>query len=157
MGVIKDSFTFDDVTLVPQYSAVLPSETITVSKLSNNLNLQIPLISSAMDTVTESKMAIAISRSGGIGIVHRNLSIEKQVVEVDEVATGHLLVSGSLEVSGAISSIGGIKIGPSEDNSYSDGLFTDVTSNTTVGTVVDRFNEILKALAPGPAPSLQHP
>ena len=63
MGIIKDSFTFDDVTLVPQYSSVLPSETVTVSKLSSNLSLQIPLISSAMDTVTESKMAIAISRN----------------------------------------------------------------------------------------------
>ena len=84
MGVIKDSFTFDDVTLVPQYSTVLPSEAITISKLSSNLNLQIPLMSAAMDTVTESKMAIAISKSGGIGVVHRNLSIEKQVIEVQK-------------------------------------------------------------------------
>ena len=60
MGVIKDSFTFDDVSLVPQYSSVLPSETDTFSKLCDKLNLQIPLMSSAMDTVTESKMAIAI-------------------------------------------------------------------------------------------------
>jgi len=99
MGVIKDSFTFDDVTLVPQYSAVLPSETITDSKLSNNLNLQIPLISSAMDTVTESKMAIAISRSGGIGIVHRNLSIEKQVIEVQKVKKSNCLVGAAIGVN----------------------------------------------------------
>ena len=79
MGTIKDSFTFDDVTLVPQYSSVLPSETKTDHKLSNNLNLQIPLMSSAMDTVTESEMAIAIAKLGGIGIIHRNLSIEKQI------------------------------------------------------------------------------
>ena len=85
MGVIKDSFTFDDVTLVPQYSSVLPSETITAIKLSNNLNLQIPLMSSAMDTVTESKMAIAISKLGGIGVVNRNLSIERQVMEIKKV------------------------------------------------------------------------
>ena len=85
MGGIKDSFTFDDVTLVPQYSSVLPSETITAIKLSNNLNLQIPLMSSAMDTVTESKMAIAISKLGGIGVVHRNLSIERQVMEIKKV------------------------------------------------------------------------
>ena len=80
MGIIKDSFTFDDVSLVPQYSSVLPSETDTYSKLSNNVNLQIPLLGSAMDTVTESKMAIAISKLGGIGVIHRNLSIEKQVM-----------------------------------------------------------------------------
>ena len=73
MGAIKDSFTFDDVSLVPQHSSVLPSETYTFSKLCDNLNLQIPLMSSAMDTVTESKMAITISKLGGIGVNHRNL------------------------------------------------------------------------------------
>ena len=99
MGVIKDSFTFDDVTLVPQYSAVLPSETITDSKLSNNLNLKIPLMSSAMDTVTESKMAIAISKSGGIGIVHRNLSIEKQIIEVQKVKKSNCLVGAAIGVN----------------------------------------------------------
>ena len=85
MGIIKDSFTFDDVTLVPQYSSVLPSEATISSRLSNNLNLQIPLMSSAMDTVTESKMAVAIAKSGGIGVIHRNLSIEEQVKEVKKV------------------------------------------------------------------------
>ena len=99
MGVIKDSFTFDDVTLVPQYSSVLPSETITVSKLSKDLNLQIPLMSSAMDTVTESKMAIAISKSGGIGIIHRNLSIEKQVIEVQKVKKSNCLVGAAIGVN----------------------------------------------------------
>ena len=99
MGVIKDSFTFDDVTLVPQYSSVLPSETITASKLSNNLNLQIPLMSSAMDTVTESKMAIAISKSGGIGVIHRNLSIEKQVIEVQKVKKSNCLVGAAIGVN----------------------------------------------------------
>ena len=99
MGVIKDSFTFDDVTLVPQYSSVLPSETVTVSKLSNYLSLQIPLMSSAMDTVTESKMAIAMSKSGGIGIVHRNLSIEKQVIEVQKVKKSNCLVGAAIGVN----------------------------------------------------------
>jgi len=99
MGDIKDSFTFDDVTLVPQYSSVLPSETITVSKLSNNLDLKIPLMSSAMDTVTESKMAIAISKSGGIGIVHRNLTIEKQVIEVQKVKKSNCLVGAAIGVN----------------------------------------------------------
>ena len=68
MGGIKESLTFDDVTLVPQYSEVLPSETIISTELHQNLKLNIPLMSSAMDTVTESKMAIAIVKSGGKGI-----------------------------------------------------------------------------------------
>ena len=99
MGSIKDSFTFDDVSLVPQHSSVLPSETDTFSKLCDNLNLQIPLMSSAMDTVTESKMAIAISKLGGIGVIHRNLSIEKQVMEIKKVKKNNYLVDASFLVS----------------------------------------------------------
>ena len=99
MGAIKDSLTFDDITLVPQYSSVLPSETITVSKLSHNLDLQIPLISSAMDTVTESRMAIAISKSGGIGVIHRNLSIEKQLREVKKVKKNNYMVGAAIGVN----------------------------------------------------------
>ena len=98
MGVIKDSFTFDDVTLVPHYSSVLPSEAVTTSILSDNLNLQIPVMSSAMDTVTESKMAITISKSGGIGVVHRNLSIEEQVKEVKKVKKNNCLVGAAIGV-----------------------------------------------------------
>ena len=85
MGTIKESLTFDDVTLVPQYSAVLPYETITETELSKNLKLNIPLISAAMDTVTESKMAIAIAKSGGLGIIHKNLSPKNQALEVKKV------------------------------------------------------------------------
>ena len=99
MGNIKDSFTFDDVTLVPKYSSILPSETITSTKISHNLNLQIPLMSSAMDTVTESKMAIALSKSGGIGIIHRNLSIQKQVQEVKKVKKNNFLVGAAIGVN----------------------------------------------------------
>ncbi len=84
MGAFKESFTFDDVTLVPQYSSVLPHETITSIKLDENLKLDIPLMSSAMDTITESKMAIAIAKSGGIGIIHRNLSIIEQTQEMHQ-------------------------------------------------------------------------
>ena len=99
MDAIKDSLTFDDVTLVPQYSSVLPSETITSTKLAHNLILQTPLISSAMDTVTESEMAIALSKSGGIGIIHRNLSIEKQVQEVKKVKKNNFLVGAAIGVN----------------------------------------------------------
>ena len=99
MDAIKDSLTFDDVALVPQYSSVLPSETITSTKLANNLILQTPLISSAMDTVTESEMAIALSKSGGIGIIHRNLSIEKQVREVKKVKKNNFLVGAAIGVN----------------------------------------------------------
>ncbi|MBO6493809.1 MAG: IMP dehydrogenase [Pelagibacteraceae bacterium] len=99
MGNIKDSFTFDDVTLVPKYSSILPSEAVTSTKISHNLNLQIPLMSSAMDTVTESKMAIALSKSGGIGIIHRNLSIQKQVQEVKKVKKNNFLVGAAIGVN----------------------------------------------------------
>jgi IMP dehydrogenase len=99
MGAIKDSLTFDDVTLVPQYSSVLPIDTIINCKLSKNLNLNVPLLSSAMDTVTESKMAIAISKCGGIGVIHRNLSIEKQVSEVQKVKKSGCLVGAAIGVN----------------------------------------------------------
>ena len=85
MGPIKEALTFDDVTLTPKYSSVLPSEVKTETLLTNYLKLKIPLITSAMDTVTESRMAIAIAKAGGIGIIHRNLSIKKQVSEIKKV------------------------------------------------------------------------
>ena len=96
MGAFKESFTFDDVTLVPQYSSVLPYETITSIKLDENLKLDIPLMSSAMDTITESKMAIAIAKSGGIGIIHRNLSIIEQAKEVKKVKKNNLFVGAAV-------------------------------------------------------------
>ncbi len=98
MESIKDSLTFDDVTLVPQYSSILPTDAITSCKLSKKLNLRIPLISSAMDTVTESKMSIAISKSGGIGVIHRNLSINKQVEEVQKVKRKNYIVGAAIGV-----------------------------------------------------------
>ena len=78
MVSIKESLTFDDVLLLPQYSDVLPRETDISLNLTNKLNLRVPFLSSAMDTVTESKMAIAIAKAGGIGIIHRNLNIKEQ-------------------------------------------------------------------------------
>ena len=99
MGSIKDSLTFDDVSLVPLQSTVVPSETITKISLHKNLNLEIPLLSSAMDTVTESKMAIAIAKMGGIGILHRNLSVVEQIKEVKKVKKQKCKVGAALGVS----------------------------------------------------------
>ena len=96
MVPIKEALTFDDVTLVPKYSEILPSEVDTSIKLTDSLKLKIPLLSSAMDTVTESKMAIAIAKSGGIGIIHRNLDIKKQVLEVRKVKKQKLLVGAAV-------------------------------------------------------------
>ena len=83
--VIGTGLTFDDVLLVPAVSNVLPKDARTNSRLSRNIELNIPIISAAMDTVTEARMAIAMAREGGIGILHRNLSIEDQINEVDKV------------------------------------------------------------------------
>tara|TARA_B100000963_G_scaffold104715_1_gene90710 strand:- start:1142 stop:2218 length:1077 start_codon:yes stop_codon:yes gene_type:complete len=96
MDPIKEALTFDDVTLVPKYSEILPSEVDTSIKLTEILKLKIPLLSSAMDTVTESKMAIAIAKNGGLGIIHRNLDIKKQVSEIQKVKKQKLLVGAAV-------------------------------------------------------------
>jgi len=81
----KEGLAFDDVLLVPAESAVLPAEVSTRTRLTRRIELDIPIVSAAMDTVTEARMAIALAREGGIGILHRNLSIDEQVAEVDKV------------------------------------------------------------------------
>lgn len=81
----KEGLAFDDVLLVPAESAVLPNDVTTATRLTRTIALEIPVVSAAMDTVTEARMAIALARLGGIGIVHRNLSIADQVAEVDKV------------------------------------------------------------------------
>ena len=96
MGPIKEALTFDDVTMAPKYSEVLPSEVNTETNLSNNLKLKIPILSSAMDTVTESKMAIAIAKAGGIGVIHRNLDIKKQILEIKKVKSKKLIVGAAV-------------------------------------------------------------
>jgi len=106
MDPIKEALTYDDVLLAPKYSEVLPSETKTETKLSNNLSLKIPIISSAMDTVTESGMAIEIAKLGGIGVIHRNLDIKNQILEIKKVKSKNLKVgaavgAGPLEIKRA--------------------------------------------------------
>lgn len=82
---LKEGLTFDDVLLIPAQSDVLPADVNLKTKLTSTITLNIPLMTAAMDTVTESKMAIAIAREGGIGVIHKNMSIEQQVQEVDKV------------------------------------------------------------------------
>ena len=83
--IIGEGITFDDVLLVPQYSEITPNMIELGTNLTKKIKLNIPMMSAAMDTVTESKMAIAMARQGGIGIIHKNMSIEEQADEVDKV------------------------------------------------------------------------
>lgn len=82
---IKEGLTFDDVLLLPQESEVLPRDVDITTRLTNSISLKIPLLSAAMDTVTESRLAIAIAREGGIGIIHKNMTIQEQALEVERV------------------------------------------------------------------------
>src|SRR5690606_23883859 len=79
------ALTFDDVLLVPRHSAVLPSQVDVGTQLTKRIRLTVPLLSAAMDTVTESRLAIAMAQQGGIGVIHKNLSIDEQAAEVDRV------------------------------------------------------------------------
>ena len=85
LRIEEQALTFDDVLLVPQYSSVLPQETDLSTKLTKEVNLKIPIVSAAMDTVTESRMSIALAELGGIGIIHKNISISDQAKEVSLV------------------------------------------------------------------------
>ena len=82
---LEEAFSFDDVLVQPNYSDVLPSDVNTVTQLSRNITLNIPIVSAAMDTVTESRAAISMARAGGIGFIHRNMPIENQAIEVNRV------------------------------------------------------------------------
>ena len=96
MGTIKESLTFDDVLLLPRYSNVLPSDTNISLNLTKKITLKAPFLSSAMDTVTESRMAIAIAKSGGLGVIHRNLNIKNQTKEIIKVKSKNLLVGAAV-------------------------------------------------------------
>ena len=85
MRVIQKALTFDDVLLLPAYTRVLPREVSLKTRITRRLELSIPLVSAAMDTVTEARLAIAIAQEGGIGIVHKNLTVKEQAAEVAKV------------------------------------------------------------------------
>ena len=82
---VKEGLTFDDVLLIPAHSDVLPNQVDVSTKLTKDISLNTPLMTAAMDTVTEARMAIAIAREGGIGVIHKNMAIERQAQEVDKV------------------------------------------------------------------------
>jgi len=83
--ILGEGLTYDDVLLVPAFSEVLPREVSIKSKFSRNITLNVPIVSAAMDTVTESKMAIAMAQEGGIGVLHKNMTIEAQAFKVRKV------------------------------------------------------------------------
>jgi IMP dehydrogenase len=83
--LLNEGLSFDDVLLVPDYSAILPDEVQTRTRLTKELELNIPIVSAAMDTVTEALTAISMARAGGLGFIHRNLTIQEQTIEVDRV------------------------------------------------------------------------
>ena len=96
----NDAYTFDDVLLLPRYSAVLPGEVSLRTRLVREVWLNVPVVSAAMDTVTEARLAIALAREGGIGILHRNLSIADQAQMVDQVKRSEAgMVSDPITVS----------------------------------------------------------
>ena len=133
---IETGLTFDDVLLVPAYSEILPSEVNLASKFSKNLPLKVPVVSAAMDTVTESKMAIAIAQEGGIGVIHKNLTIKKQCDKVRRVKrseSGMILdpvtLSKKSKVKDALKSMKEFSIG---------GIPIVDKSNSLVGIVTNR-------------------
>ena len=96
MDTIKEALTFDDVLLLPKYSDILPSKTNISLQLTKKISLKVPFLTSAMDTVTESKMAVAIAQEGGLGIIHRNLNIKNQSSEVLKVKKKKLYVGAAI-------------------------------------------------------------
>ncbi len=92
MGDLPLGLSFDDVLLVPQKSAILPADTELATQLTSGISLKIPIVSSAMDTVTESELAIALAREGGLGVIHRNMPIEDQANMVAKVKRSENMV-----------------------------------------------------------------
>ena len=120
--IVGEGLTYDDVLLVPAFSEILPREVSIRSKFTRNITLNVPIVSAAMDTVTESRMAIAMAREGGIGVLHKNMTIEEQALKVRKVKraeSGMIIDPVTLPISAVVRdakehmrehSIGGIPI-----------------------------------------------
>ena len=106
LSQIKEGLTFDDVLLVPAHSKILPKDVVLKSKLTRNITVNTPIVSAAMDTVTEAGLAIAIAQQGGIGVIHKNMSIDTQALHVRKVKrseSGMILDPVTLDVSAFVS------------------------------------------------------
>ena len=128
--------TFDDVLVLPKYSEVLPRDTNTKTRLTKGLEINIPIVSAAMDTVTEARLAIAISREGGIGIIHKNMSIESQAMQVKKVKRSE---SGMIKDPITLSKINtlGEALSVMKENRIGGIPITDET-NTLIGIITNR-------------------
>src|SRR6516225_6154829 len=131
---VPEALTFDDVLLQPARSEVVPAQTNTQTQISRNIRLNIPIVSAAMDTVTESHMAIAVAQQGGLGVIHRNLTIEQQANEVDKVKRSEsgmivdpVTMSPEAKVSDALEIVRKYKISgvPITDNGKLVGILTN--------------------------------
>ncbi len=170
---VKEGLTFDDVLLVPQKSEVLPREVELATKLTKTIKLNIPMMSAAMDTVTESRMAIAVAREGGIGILHKNMSIKDQAQEVDKVKRSEHgviidpfflspentlheanLLMGKYKISGVPITVGGKLVGiltnrdlrfeTNFDKPIKEAMTKEKLITASEGTTLDQAQEILR-------------
>ena len=148
MKELKKALTFDDILLVPAHSEVLPKEVDLTSRLTNQITLNTPIISAAMDTVTEGKLAIAIAQEGGMGVIHKNMSIEAQAREVRKVKrfeSGIIRDPISVDASASIKDVfalqaqHGISALPVVSNNILVGLITsrDVLFETRLDEIVE--------------------
>src|ERR1700687_5990256 len=159
---VPEALTFDDVLLLPAHSGVVPANTNTQTQISRNIRLNVPIISAAMDTVTESHMAIGMAQQGGLGIIHRNLTIEQQANEVDKVKRSEsgmivdpVTMSPDAKVSEALDVMRQFKISgvPITKNGKLGGILTnrDLRSETRFDIPISkvRTKEILITVAVG--------
>src|SRR5439155_26008445 len=111
----KEGLTFDDVLLIPARSDILPTQVSTETRLTNEIRLDIPILSAAMDTVTDARLAIALGRLGGLGVIHRNLTVAEQVEEVRRAKDADVIVGAAGGVSGDADERAAARVGAGVD------------------------------------------